>query len=143
MRIEHGEVAQQQDVIAIKLHRFCTSGINDHRAVMARLLLQTRMAVIPIGPRLADGELVGEGLARFDTGKADAGHPIHVKRQKEAVPVDRCVRLKVIGDIKADILPFAQPDQRAGHTAVDRDARAAPPFDNAVAAANGQVDDIA
>lgn len=59
------------------------------------------------------------------------------------MPVDRCILAQIVGDIQADILPFAQPDQRAGDTAIDGDARAASPFNNAMPAADGKIDDLA
>ena len=55
---------------------------------MARLLLQTRMAVIPIGARLPHWKLVYERFMRLDAWKADARHTIHLERQEQTMPVD-------------------------------------------------------
>src|SRR3546814_10315098 len=62
---------------------------SDLRPVMAELLLQARMAVIPIGARLHDRKLVGEGRARLDAGEGNPGHAVHLERHEQPVPVDR------------------------------------------------------
>src|SRR3546814_6299395 len=67
----------------------CARRVDDDRAVMADLLLEPGMAVIPVGAVLDDREFVGEGRLRQDAGEADAGHAVHVKGKDEAVPVDR------------------------------------------------------
>ena len=72
VRVEGAPVAQHDDVLAVIGDRIGAGRIDDDRAVMALLLLQARMAVIPVGARLADREFVDEGLARPDAGKADS-----------------------------------------------------------------------
>ena len=59
-------VGQQHDIVAIEGLRVAAAGLDDDRAVKARLLLKRRMAVIPVGAALMDREAVGEGLAGRD-----------------------------------------------------------------------------
>lgn len=68
------------------------------------------MPVVPIGAALVDPKAVGEGLARFDAGKADSGHTIHPVGQNDAVPMNRSRFLKTIGHLHYDILAL-QPSQ--------------------------------
>ena len=82
--------------------------------VVAHLLLEARVAVVPVGARLADRELVDEGLAGLDAGEADARHAVHLERHEQAMPVDRGVLVQRVGDREPDALAFLQPDQRAG-----------------------------
>ena len=98
------------------------------------------MAVIPVGARLAHGEFVGEGLARPDPRKADARHAVILERHQQPMPVHRAVDIERIGDIEANSIAFGQADQRSRHAAVDRDTRAAPPLDDAMAAADREID---
>src|SRR3546814_21152029 len=65
------------------------------------LLLEPRMAVIPVGAVLDDWELVGEGGPWLDAREADAGHAVHVERQDEAVPVDGRVLIERVLDVDA------------------------------------------
>src|SRR3546814_6822630 len=49
------------------------------------------MAVIPVGAALAHVEAVVVRLAAADAVETDARHAVHVRRQQDAVPVDRGV----------------------------------------------------
>src|SRR3546814_5645614 len=91
---------------------------------MAYLLLEPRMAVIPVGAVLDDWELVGEGGPWLDAREADAGHAVHVERQDEAVPVDGRVLIERVLDVDAGILPFTQTDEWGRENAVHRDRMA-------------------
>ena len=53
MRVKRAELAQQQHIVAIGLHRIGTRRIDNDRAVMARLFLEIRVAMPPVGARLA------------------------------------------------------------------------------------------
>ena len=140
MRVERGEIADQQDIVAVDRNRLAAARFDNHRPVMARLFLQPRVAVIPICPRLADGECIIESLTGLDAGEADTRNAIILERQQQPVPVHRAVYRKVVGDVEADILSFGQPDQRPRHTAVDCDPGAALALHDAVAAADRQID---
>src|SRR3546814_19031041 len=85
--MKEGPVGQDDHMLAVGGDRTGINRIDDDRAVMADLLLEPRMAVIPVGAVLADWELVGEGGPWLDAREADAGHAVHVERQDEAVPV--------------------------------------------------------
>jgi hypothetical protein len=120
VRVQSAEIRQDDDVLAIEDHRVVTGWVDDDGAIVAHLLLQARMAVVPIGPRLPDAELVDEGLARLDAREADAGHTVHLEGQQQAVPVDRGFFVKRVGHRQADVLALPQPDQRSRNRAVDR-----------------------
>ena len=143
MGVKRGELAQQQDVVAVIFRRFLARRIDDQRAVMPLLLLKPRMRVIPVGPRLSDGEFVSEGLPRTDSRKADPRHPVHVERHQEPVPVDRGIGVEHVGDVEADILALPKPDQRPRHRAVDRNPMAFPALHHARAVADDKIDDAA
>ena len=117
-------VAQHQHMLAVGSDRVDPGRIDDDRAEMPHRFLQPRMAVVPIGPRLADRELIDEGLAGLDARKADARHAIILKRQQQAVPMDRRVLGERVGNRKADVLAFLEANQRAGDAAVDGDGMA-------------------
>ncbi len=77
---------------------------------MPELLLQSRMTVIPIGARLFDRETVSESLPRLDTGERHPRHAVHTERQQNAMPVNGCIFIQIIGDIKNGFAPFFKPD---------------------------------
>src|SRR3546814_7322400 len=75
----HRAVIRQDDhMLAIVANGILTLGIDHDRAIMAHLLLQPRMAVIPVGARLDDWEFVDEGGPRPDTGEANQIGRAHV-----------------------------------------------------------------
>src|SRR3546814_13288212 len=50
--------------------------------------------------------------ARFDPRETDAWHPIHLKGNDQAVPVNRAVLIERVLDVEAHILSFAQAEDR-------------------------------
>ena len=84
-----GPVAEQHHMIALIVEGFGFGGVDDQRAVQAGLFLETGMAVIPVRTRLAQVETVAIGFARADAVETHARHAVHVRRQQDAVPVDR------------------------------------------------------
>src|SRR3546814_9426183 len=91
VRGHEAPVGQHQHVFAIISNRVGVDRVEDQRAVMAELLLKTRMAVIPEGAGMPDRELVDEGFPGADAGEAHARHAVHLEGQQHAVPVDRGV----------------------------------------------------
>ena len=81
-------IRQHHHVIAIITERLRLLGIDDQSTVNADLLLQSRVAVIPIGTVLFDREFVLVHAIGRDAVEAQAGHAIHVGRQKDTVPVN-------------------------------------------------------
>src|SRR3546814_11707039 len=73
-------VGQHDHMLAIRLDRIYACRIDHDRPVMAHLLLQTRMAMIPIGARLDDRKLIDEGRFWFDAGEADSRYAIELER---------------------------------------------------------------
>ena len=110
--------AQKVPVSVTLLH---PGRINHDRTVKPALLLRARVAVIPIGARLDDRELVHEGRTCLDAGEADAGNAVHRKGDQQPMPVDRAVHVEVVGDGQADLLPLFQANERRGHRAVHAD----------------------
>src|SRR3546814_1292565 len=85
----HRAVIRQDDhMLAIVANGILTLGIDHDRAIMAHLLLQHRMAVIPVGARLDDWEFVDEGGPRTDTEEADPRNAIEkIGREHVSTPV--------------------------------------------------------
>lgn len=82
------------------------------------------MTVIPIRTALLDFEAIGEGLARRDSGKAQARHAVHVARDHEAVPVDRAGLGQAIRDVDHHVLAFVEAQKRPWNQAVNGHGRA-------------------
>src|SRR3546814_10040650 len=90
-RIQVGPVRQHHHGVAVIRERLGLERVDDDRAVEAGLLLESGMAVIPVGAALAHVEAVVVRLAAADAVETDARHAVHVRRQQDAVPVDRGV----------------------------------------------------
>jgi hypothetical protein len=103
--------------------------IDDDRAVKAFLLLQTGMAVIPVGARLGDRELVDKGRARRNAGEGDSRHAVHRGGHQQPMPVYRAVLVEIVAHGQAQLLPPAKSKQWRGHGAIDADSMALPPVD--------------
>src|SRR5215472_8311507 len=124
-----GPVRQHHDIIAIETLGVAAFGLDDDRAVNARLFLEAGMAVVPVGTTLTHGEAVDEGFARRDTGKAEAGHAIHRRGRAHAVPVDRRRFAEAIGDGKGHGIAFAPAQDRSRDLAVNAGRRDRPAGD--------------
>ena len=140
LRRERAVIGEHDDMLAVIGDRIGTGGVDDDRAVMAFLLLQARMAVIPVGAALHDGELVEVVRSRLDARKRHARHAVHIGRQDQPVPVDRAVLLELIDDVEPHALAFAQPDQRGGDRAVETDCAELAPVDAHRLPGDGQRD---
>ncbi|MNJ36596.1 hypothetical protein D3C77_313900 [compost metagenome] len=140
VRMKEAPVRQDQDVLAVITDRIDARRVDDDGTIMADRFLQARMAVIPVGARLLQRELIDEGLARLDAGEADPRHPVHLERQQQAVPVDRRVLVQRVGHRQAHVLALAHPQQGRGQEAVDRHCVAGAPADGEVGTAHRQVD---
>ncbi|MNS77115.1 hypothetical protein D3C72_1106890 [compost metagenome] len=127
-------------MLAVIADRIDPRWVDDDGTVMADRLLQPRMAVIPIGARLLQRELIDEGLARLDAGEADPRHAVHLERQQQAVPVDRGVLVQGVRHRQAHVLALAHPQQGRGQQAVDGEGVARSPADGEVGMAHRQVD---
>ena len=93
VRVEEAPVRQDDHMLAVIGDRVGAGRIDDQRAVMPDLLLQAGMAVIPVGARLLERELVGEGRARLDAREADARHAVHLESARSArASGSRCPR---------------------------------------------------
>ena len=142
VRMARGKFAQQQHIVALCRHRIGALGIDHDRPIMAGLFLQAGMAVPPIGAGLADRrQIIGEGFAGLDAGKADAGHAVILKRHQDSVPMDRTVLVQMVGHVDLDRLPFGQAHQRAGHAAIHGNAVAGTALHHAVSLADTKIDD--
>ena len=122
-------VGQHDHVFPVVGHRIGSRGVDDQRTVMPELLLQARMAVVPVGAALDHRIAVGERLARRDPRKRDPRHAVHLERQQDAVPVDRRRLVQLVADPQGHGLPLAEPQQRRGHAAAHRHGRGRPAVD--------------
>ena len=120
-------------MIALIVEGFRLGGVDDERTVKPRLFLETGMAVIPVRARLAQMETVAIGFTGANTVETHAGHTIHVRRQQDAVPVNRGLmavdrmRRQRIAHAQLDCCAFAQPQRRRRHRTVHRHAGARAP----------------
>jgi len=84
--------------------RIGRGGIDDDRAIHSHRLLHAGVAVIPIGARLLDGELVHEGLAGLDPRKAHPRHAIHLEGHEQPVPMNRGFLVQRVAHGEANLL---------------------------------------
>ena len=117
--MEEAPVRQHDHVLPVISDRVRLRRIDDQGTVVTELLLQARMAVIPVGARLLERKLVGKGRMGLDAREANARDPVHFHRNEQTVPVDRGVFVEVIGHCKPHGLSLTQPDQGRGDGAVD------------------------
>ena len=113
-----GPVGQQQCVFAVGAVAFAAAPLDDDGAVQADLLLEPRMRVVPVGAGLVDLEAVGKRGAGRDAVERQPRHAIHVRRQDEAMPVDRRGLAQVVSDADGDHVALAHAQQRRGHLAI-------------------------
>jgi hypothetical protein len=77
---------------------------------MAELLLQSRMAVVPIGARSGGSEICRVKVVRgLIPGNETPGTPSNWTGHEQAVPVNRAILIEMIDDVSA-----AHPGLRAG-----------------------------
>ena len=99
------------------------------------------MTVPPVGPRLTDGrKVISESLPRPDSGKAHAWNTIELEREQKAVPMDRAILVKRVGNVEAYCLAFLQTYERTRHAAIDCYGMAASPLHDARSLSDGEVD---
>ena len=84
-------------MLTVERDRVGLGRLDDDGGVMPLGLLQARVAVVPVGARLDDRELVDEGLAGPDAGEADAGHPVHLEWHEQTVPMDGRIFVERVG----------------------------------------------
>ena len=106
VRVHLAVIGEHDDMLAFGDDRVGPGRLDHDRRVMALGFLERGVAVIPVGPRLDDRELVDEGLPRRDAGEAHAGHAIHLKRDEEAMPVDGALFLQRVGHRNPRALAF-------------------------------------
>ncbi|MNZ33149.1 hypothetical protein D3C78_504890 [compost metagenome] len=112
-------VTEQQHIVALVAMRFRFFRFDDDRPVHPSLLLQSGMTVIPVGAALLQGELIEVLAPRLNAGKAKAWHAVHVGRQDDAVPVQRCRLGQAIAHAQGDSVAFTPAQHRAGQAVVD------------------------
>ena len=140
VRVEEAPIGKHDHVLAVVRGRIGARRIDDQRTEMTHRFLQAGMAVIPIGARLANREVVGERLARANAREADARHAIHLEGQQNAMPVDGGVFIQRVGDGEARVLAFAKAYKRRRQRAVDGDGVAGAAADTEGRVADGERD---
>ena len=121
VRVEEAPVGKDDHVLPVVRHGIGARRIDDHRPVVTDLFLEPRMAVIPIGAGLPNGEFIDEGRAGADAGEAYPWNAIHLERNEQSMPVDRRIFGQVVFDDEPDVLTFAQPYQGRWNGPVDGD----------------------
>ena len=64
------------------------SGLDHDGPMLAALLLEPGMGVVPVGAALSDGEPIVESGPRRDAPVGQVGHPVHGVGHEQAVPMD-------------------------------------------------------
>ena len=101
--------------------RVLFGGIDDQGAVDTLLLLEPRVAVVPIRAVLAQRESIRERLPWSDPPETHAGNTIHVGWENQPMPVNGRVFVEPIVNPKDGVFSFFEPQRRAGDRAVDGD----------------------
>src|SRR5258708_4862172 len=71
----------------------------DHeRGIMAGLLLEAAVAMVPVGAVLLDRNLVCESFAAGEPRKTKSGNAVHMWMSPDSVPINRGRHLERIGD---------------------------------------------
>ena len=88
---------QQHHVLTVIPERFWLEWIDDERAIHPALLLEPGVAVIPVGAALPDDEPIRVSFARSNAVEAKSRHPVLIRRQQNAVPVNRRILVECVG----------------------------------------------
>src|SRR5581483_6037283 len=84
-------VCEHHDVFAVVLEGRRLARFDDEGTIQTELFLKSRMAVVPVRARLPHFEAIHVGLAWAYAVEAETWDSIHVRRQENAVPVNRRV----------------------------------------------------
>ena len=94
-------------------------GLNNECAVVAELFLEARVTVVPVGAGLIHGKPILECLARTDAREAQPRDAVHLRRQDDAVPVDRGVFGESVVHADDRLISLAEAQHGARHGTVD------------------------
>ncbi|MNQ81814.1 hypothetical protein D3C85_968510 [compost metagenome] len=119
-----GPVAEHHHVVAVVLEGLGFARVDHDRPVDTGLLLQARVAVVPIGAVLPHLESVLVHPIGGDAMEAQARHAVHVGRQDNAVPVNGGVFIQAVFHAQGNGIAFPPTQQRAGQGAIDGHGRA-------------------
>ena len=89
LRVLVGPIREHDHVVAIVLKWLRILRIDHERTIHTGLLLQRRVAVIPVSSVLLYFEAIGIGLAGVDSVETQSWHAVHVGRHDNPVPVNR------------------------------------------------------
>ena len=112
-------VAEHDHVVPVIGERLRLFRVDDQGAIHPDLLLETGVAVVPVGAVLLDLELVLIHAVGGDAMEAQARHAVHVRRQDDAVPMDGGVLLQAVAHTQRDGIAFAPAQDGPGNGAVD------------------------
>ena len=140
VRILKSPIRQDQHIFPVIGHRIRALGVDDHRAIMAHLLLQPGMRVIPIGAVLRDVETVGEIRPGRDARKAHARNAVHLERHEQTMPMDGCGLVQLVVDHKGNVVAFAKANKRTGNGPIDAERLAGAPVNPMGEAVHGEME---
>src|SRR5699024_2876479 len=118
-RVLERPVRQHDRELSLVIVRLRLSRLDDNGPVDPGLLLKPAVAVVPVGPALADWEAILEGRGRRDAWKAHSWHSVHPRRDEETMPVDGGVLVQRVRDSECDVLSFAEADLGPWNSAID------------------------
>ena len=131
LRVFERPVGQDHRVVPVVGEGLRVLRLDHQGAVSAGLLLEPRVAVIPVRAGLLDMVAVLVGLARLDAVEVNPRHPIHAEGHQDAVPVKGGMLgvHQMVGHVQGDILALPQVHQRPGNRTVDGGSRPLAPVD--------------
>src|ERR1035437_5516035 len=88
-RIGVAPVSEENCIFSVAIERLFLSRFNNKRTEKPGLLLEVRVAVIPIGSALPYRKTVNKRRPRSDAGETKAGNAIHLRGNAQTVPVNR------------------------------------------------------
>ena len=133
-------IRQKHHMLPVIRERFRIAGLDDQRTVQPPLFLIARVAVVPVGARLSHAKAVREGLTGVNAVKAQSRHTVHVRREEDAVPVNRRLLAQRIGDAEGDGVAFLPTERRRRQRAIDCHSEARCPSEVHRRFADGQLE---
>jgi hypothetical protein len=108
-------------VLAVVRERLGGRRVDHERAVLAELLLEARVAVVPVRAVLAQGIAVLEGRPGRDARERHARHAVHLVGEQDPVPVHGRVLVEPVRHADDRVVALAVAEHGARERSVDRD----------------------
>ncbi|MFT6242883.1 MAG: hypothetical protein ACJAQT_004995 [Akkermansiaceae bacterium] len=115
-----GPIREDEDVVLGGFYLFTASWGDDDRSIKALLLLESSVAVIPVGAGMAEGESEGSTGSGFNGRGREVGDAVFGIRDEEAVPVNGgFVVFERVVNSKDGGVAFSEAEGGTGDATVD------------------------